>query len=121
MRRFLLCRHRAILLSGEIQHRLDVKEKMTARRSSRRNRRMRKWYRPKRPPQSGIEQAQRRLPASIKTHAEEVIRVVDQIALPISRTSRRRAGGPCSSHYPTSQGRQYQDRTRLDENLHIAV
>ncbi|HWZ20392.1 MAG TPA: RRXRR domain-containing protein, partial [Ktedonobacteraceae bacterium] len=37
-----------ILLSGEIGHRLDVKEKMTARRSCRRNRRMRKWYRPKR-------------------------------------------------------------------------
>src|SRR5258708_14252897 len=37
-----------ILLSGQIQHRLDVKEKMEARRTNRRNRRNRTWYRPKR-------------------------------------------------------------------------
>src|SRR5947209_9314658 len=32
-----------ILLSGEIRHRLDVKDKMEARRANRRNRRQRKW------------------------------------------------------------------------------
>ena len=37
-----------ILLSGEIVHRRDVKEKMDARRAHRRSRRNRCWYRPKR-------------------------------------------------------------------------
>ena len=35
-----------ILLSGVIQHRQDVKDKMVNRCSNRRNRRKRKWYRP---------------------------------------------------------------------------
>src|SRR5215475_3579739 len=37
-----------ILFSAEICHRLDVKEKMDGRHAHRRNRRKRKWYRPKR-------------------------------------------------------------------------
>lgn len=37
-----------ILISGEIHHRTDIKEKMDNRRANRRNRRNRKWYRPKR-------------------------------------------------------------------------
>src|SRR6266699_3028514 len=35
-----------ILLSGEILHRLDIKEKMENRLAHRRSRRNRKWYRP---------------------------------------------------------------------------
>ncbi|MCP4107453.1 MAG: hypothetical protein GY749_18230 [Desulfobacteraceae bacterium] len=35
-----------ILLSGEINHRTDIKNKMEARRTNRRNRRNRKWHRP---------------------------------------------------------------------------
>ena len=46
-----------ILLSGEIRHRLDVKDKMDARRTNRRTRRTRKWYRAARFLKSSSEQA----------------------------------------------------------------
>ena len=48
-----------ILLSGEIQHRRDVKDKIDARRINRRNRRVRLWYRPARFLNSGVKQAER--------------------------------------------------------------
>jgi hypothetical protein len=110
-----------ILLSGEIQHRLDVKEKMTARRSSRRNRRMRKWYRPKRYLNRASSKRSGRLPASLKTNAEEVIRVVCQIPLPISRIVIEDVQVDLARlTTPNLKGSQYQDPTRLDENLRIA-
>src|SRR5712691_12309987 len=65
-----------ILLSGEILHRLDVKEKMNSRRTNRKNRRNRKWYRPARYNNRASSQRSGRLSPSIKTNVEEVIRVV---------------------------------------------
>src|SRR5215467_8161583 len=64
-----------ILLSGEIQHRTDVKDKMNARRTNRRNRRVRLWYRPARFLNRASNKRDGRLPPSIKTNVEEVIRV----------------------------------------------
>ena len=58
---------------------------MTARRINRRNRRMRKWYRAERSLNRASSKRSGRLPPSIKTNAEEVIRVVSQNPLPISR------------------------------------
>ncbi|TMC24404.1 MAG: hypothetical protein E6J34_00550 [Chloroflexi bacterium] len=73
-----------ILLSGEIHHRLDVTEKMDGRRTHRRSRRNRKWYRPKRFNNRATSRRSGLLPPSIKTNVQEVIRIVKLLALPIS-------------------------------------
>ena len=110
-----------ILLSGEIGHRLDVKEKMETRRTNRRNRRARKWYRPARFLNRASSKRSGRLPPSIKTNIEEVIRIVRQIPLPISSIVIEDVQVNIARlNNPTLKGSQYQDPTRLDENLRIA-
>ena len=110
-----------ILLSGEIRHRLDVKDKMDARRTNRRNRRTRKWYRAARFLNRAASKRSGRLPPSIKTNVEEVIRVVRQIPLPISSLVLEDVQVDIARlNNPTLCGSQYQDPTRLDENLRIA-
>ena len=110
-----------ILLSGEIQHRLDVKEKMEARRTNRKNRRTRLWYRPQRFLNRASSTRSGRLPPSIKTNVEEVIRVVKQLPLPISKIVIEDVQVDIARlNNPTLRGSQYQDPTRLDENLRIA-
>lgn len=110
-----------ILLSGEIRHRLDVKEKMETRRTNRRNRRARKWYRPTRFLNRASSKRSGRLPPSIKTNIEEVIRIVRQIPLPISSIVIEDVQVNIARlNNPTLKGSQYQDPTRLDENLRIA-
>jgi len=110
-----------ILLSGEIQHRLDVKEKMEARSINRKNRRKRIWYRPKRFLNRGSSTRSGRLPPSIKTNVEEVIRVVKQIPLPLSSIVIEDVQVDIARlNNPQLVGSQYQDPTRLDENLRIA-
>jgi len=110
-----------ILLSGEIQHRLDIKEKMEIRRTNRKNRRTRLWYRPKRFLNRASSTRSGRLPPSIKTNVEEVIRVVKQIPLPISRVVIEDVQVDIARlNNPTLRGSHYQDPTRLDENLRIA-
>ena len=74
-----------ILISGEIHHRTDIKDKMDDRRANRRNRRARKWYRKKRFDNRASSKRSGRLPPSIKANAEEVIRGVRKIPLPISQ------------------------------------
>ena len=110
-----------ICLSGEIHHRTDIKGKMDARRANRRNRRSRKWYRPKRFLNRASSKRSGRLPPSIKANAEEVIRVVRQIPLPIShivvedvQVDIRRL-----SDLNVKNG-EYQQSNRLDENLRLA-
>ena len=110
-----------ILLSGEIHHRQDVKAQMDERRANRRNRRSRKWYRPARFLNRASSKRSGRLPPSIKTNIEEVIRVVRQIPLPITRMVIEDVQVDIARlNDPTLFGRRYQDRTRLDENLRIA-
>lgn len=89
-----------ILLSGEIQHRQDVKDKMDGRRTNRRNRRNRKWYRAKRFVNRASSKRSGRLPPSI---------VIEDVQVDIARLNT-----------PNLAGSQYQDRTRLDENLRMA-
>jgi hypothetical protein len=110
-----------ILLSGEIHHRQDVKDKLDARRTNRQNRRRRKWYRPRRFLNRASSKRSERLAPSTKTRVEEVIRVVGHLPLPIShivvedvQVDIARLGNPAL------KGSQYQDPTRLDENLRIA-
>lgn len=110
-----------ILLSGDIEHRRDVKAKMDGRRINRRKRRNRKWYRAARFLNRRSSKRSGRLPPSIKTNVEEVIRVVRQIPLPIGKIVIEDVQVDIARlNNPTLQGSQYQDPTRLDENLRIA-
>jgi len=110
-----------VLLAAEIHHRRDVKEKLEARRQHRRSRRSRKWYRPARFNNRASSKRSGRLPPSIKTNAEEVIRVVRQIPLPISQIAIEDVQVDIARlNDSTLRGSQYQDPTRLDENLRIA-
>jgi len=110
-----------ILLSGEIHHRQDVKEKLDSRRAHRRQRRSRKWYRPARFRNRASSKRSGRLPPSIKANVEEVIRVVQHLPLPISSIVIEdvQVDIACLND-PTLKGSQYQDPNRLDENLRLA-
>ena len=62
-----------------------------------------------------------RLPVSIKTNMEEVIRIVQLLPLPISSIVIEDVQVDIARlNNPRLQGSQYQDPTRLDENLRIA-
>lgn len=111
----------AMLLAAEIRHRLDVKEKIDARRMHRRSRRKRKWYRPARFNNRASSKRSGRLPPSIKTNVEEVIRVVRQLSLPISSIVIEDVQVDIARlNNPDLKGSQYQDPTRLDENVRMA-
>src|SRR6266478_3017012 len=110
-----------VLLAAEIHHRRDVKEKMDDRRERRKSRRARRWYRPARFLNRASSKRSGRLPPSIKTNVEEVIRVVQHIPLPISAIVIEDVQVDIARlNTPTLTGSQYQDPTRLDENLRIA-
>jgi 5-methylcytosine-specific restriction endonuclease McrA len=109
------------LFSAEIHHRQDVKEKLQDRRDRRKSRRARRWYRPCRFENRASSKRSGRLPPSIKTNVEEILRVVRQIPLPISSIAVEDVQVDLARlNDPTLQGSRYQDPTRLDENLRIA-
>ncbi|MBC8234932.1 HNH endonuclease [bacterium] len=111
-----------ILMSGEIHHRTDIKDKMDARRGNRKNRRARKWYRPKRFLNRASSKRSGRLPPSIKSNVEEVIRVVRQIPLPIIKIVIEDVQVDIARlNNPDLQGKEYQQSSRLSENLRIAT
>ena len=111
-----------ILMSGEIHHRTDIKDKMDARRANRRNRRNRKWYRKKRFDNRASSRRSGRLPPSILANAEEVIRVVRKIPLPISDIVVEDVQVDIARiNDPTLKGIAYQESNRLSENLRIAT
>jgi RRXRR protein/HNH endonuclease len=110
-----------VLLAAELEHRRDVKEKMNTRRLHRRSRRNRKWYRPNRFLNRAASLRCGRLPVSIRTNVEEVIRVVKHLPLPIAHTVIEDVQVDIARlNNPALKGSQYQDLTRLDENLRIA-
>jgi RRXRR protein/HNH endonuclease len=109
------------LLAAEVRHRQDVKERMDTRRMHRRSRRNRTWYRPCRFRNRASSKRSGRLPPSIKTNVEEVIRVVRQLPLPIAQITIEDVQVDIARlNNPALRGAQYQDPTRLDENLRIA-
>ena len=111
-----------ILMSGEIHHRTDIKDKISARRANRRNRRNRKWYRPARFFNRASSRKSGRLPPSIKANVFEVIRVVRKIDLPISQIVIEDVQVDIARlNNPDLQGKEYQQSSRLDENLRIAT
>ncbi|MBC8458172.1 MAG: HNH endonuclease [Deltaproteobacteria bacterium] len=110
-----------ILMSGEIHHRTDIKDKMDTRRANRRNRRARKWYRPERFLNRASSRRSGRLPPSIKANVEEVIRVVRKIPLPISIVTVEDVQVDVRRLSDTDvRGSEYQQSNRLDENLRLA-
>jgi hypothetical protein len=110
-----------VLLAAELHHRLDVKERMDARRRHRRSRRTRKWYRASRFLNRKASLRSGRLPPSIKTNVEEVVRMVRQTPLPISSIVIEDVQIDLARlNNPDLKGSQYQDPTRLDENLRLA-
>jgi 5-methylcytosine-specific restriction endonuclease McrA len=111
-----------ILLSGIINHRTDIKDKMTARRGNRRQRRTRLWYRPKRFLNRAKVKRSGRLPPSTFANANEVIRVVGKIPLPISRIVVEDVQVDIARlNTPDLTGTDYQQSNRFDENLRIAT
>lgn len=111
-----------ILLSCEIHHRTDIKDKMTARRNNRRNRRSRKWYRAPRFNNRASSRRGGRLPPSIKANVSEVIRVNCKIPLPIDHIIIENVQVDIARlNNPHLIGKQYQTSERLDENLRIAT
>ena len=110
-----------VLLAAEIYHRRDIKAKMDDRRDSRKSRRARKWYRPARCDNRASSKRSGRLPPSIRTNVEEIIRVVKLLPLPISSIVIEDVQVDIARlNNPELKGSQYQDSTRLDENLRIA-
>lgn len=110
-----------VLLAAEIHHRRDVKDKIEDRRGHRKSRRARRWYRPARWQNRASSKRSGRLPPSIKTNVEEVIRVVKQIPLPISSIFIEDVQVDMARlNDATLRGSRYQDPRRLDENLRIA-
>ena len=111
-----------ILMSGEIHHRTDIKDKMDKRRANRRNRRTRKWYREKRFNNRASSRKSGRLPPSIKAQSEEVIRVVVKIPLPINDIVVEDVQVDIARlNNPDLKGKEYQQSNRMDENLRIAT
>ena len=110
-----------VLFSSEVHHRQDVKEKMADRRDQRKHRRARKWYRAERFLNRASSKRSGRLPPSIKTNIEEIIRVLKQIPLPITSAIIEDVQVDIARlNNPELKGSEYQDPTRLDENLRIA-
>jgi len=110
-----------VLLAAEIGHRRDIKEKMLDRRDRRKSRRSRLWYRQARFLNRASSKRSGRLPPSIKANVEEVIRVVKSLPLPISSIVVEDVQVDIAHlNNPELRGNQYQDPTRLDENLRMA-
>jgi hypothetical protein len=94
---------------------------MEDRRDRRKSRRSRLWYRPARFLHRASNKRSGRLPPPIKTNVEEVIRVVRKLPLPISSMVVEDVQVDIARlNNPELQGSQYQDPTRLDENLRMA-
>jgi len=110
-----------VLLAAEVHHRRDIKAKMDARRAHRKSRRARQWYRPARFANRAASLRRGRIPPCIKTNAEEVIRLVKRLPLPISQIIIEDVQVDIARlNNPDLTGSQYQDPTRLDENLRLA-
>lgn len=111
-----------VLLSAQINHRTDISGKIGDRAGLRRARRNRKWYRPARFNNRASMKAEGRLAPSVKANAEEVIRVVCKIPLPITQVVVEDVlVDTAAINNPDLQGTDYQNPTRLHENLRLAT
>lgn len=110
-----------VLMSGIVNHRRDIKDKMTGRAQNRRQRRSRLWYRKPRFLNRSSSKRSGRIPPSIKTNVEEVIRVVKKIPLPIANIVVEDVLVDIARiSNPELKGSEYQKKQRLSENLRMA-
>lgn len=110
-----------LLMSGEIHHRQNVKTKMEDRRGCRWARRSRKWYRKPRFLNRSSSKRSGRIPPSVRTNVEEVVRVVRKITLPILHVEIEDVLIDIARlNDPDLEGKDYQKSNRLDENLRLA-
>jgi hypothetical protein len=110
-----------ILISGIIHHRNDVKDKISARADNRRQRRSRLWYRASRFLNRSTAKRSGRLPPSIKTNVEEVVRVLKKLPIPIYDVIVEDVLVDIAKlNDPDLTGKAYQASNRLHENLRLA-
>lgn len=110
-----------ILISGVLNHRKDVKEKMDARREHRRSRRNRKWYRAPRFLNRASSKRSGRIPPTTRANIEEVLRVVKELPLPISHIAIEDVQIDMRKlDEPEIEGAGYQKSNRLHPNLRLA-
>jgi len=111
-----------ILMSGYINHRTDVKKKMQGRAANRRQRRARLWYRKARFDNRSAAKRAFRLPVSIKTNVEEVIRTINKLPLPIKVVIIEDVQIDIAKLNDAKlNGKYYQQSNRLHENLRLAT
>lgn len=110
-----------ILIDGVINHRNNVSKQMENRKTTRKDRRSRLWYRAIRYLNRYSLNRAGRIPPSIKANVEEVYRVVKKLPLPISEIWIEDVQIDISKlNNPDLQGKDYQKSSRLHENLRLA-
>jgi len=111
-----------ILMSGYINHRTEVKKNLETRAANRRQRRSRLWYRPPRFDNRASSKRSGRLLPSIKANADEIIRVVNKLPLPITSVIIEDVLIDIARlNDPNLKGSAYQKSNRLHENLRLAT
>jgi len=111
-----------ILMSGYIKHRTEVKKNLETRAANRRQRRNRLWYRPPRFDNRASSKRSGRLPPSIKANADEIIRVINKLPLPITSIIIEDVLIDIARlNDPELKGSAYQKSNRLHENLRLAT
>jgi len=111
-----------ILMSGYINHRTDVKINLQTRAANRKQRRSRLWYRPPRFDNRASSKRSGLLPPSIKANADEVIRVVNKLPLPMTSVIIEDVLIDIAKlNDPNLKGSAYQKSNRLHENLRLAT
>lgn len=110
-----------VLISGRIDHRLDIKDKLAARLCNRKSRRSRLWYRKPRFLNRASSRRAGRLPPSIKAGVEEVFRVIRKLPIPIFEiTCEDVLIDIAKLNDPSLKGSAYQKSNKLNENLRLA-
>ena len=114
-----------VLLKGTLEHRNDVKKKMTARRGYRRYRRYHKRYRPARFNNRSSSKRAGRVAPCILQKRQAVIRVVSQLSMWVNITSYWLEDVAIDTRALTDGYKpyswQYQKSNRLDENIRKAA
>lgn len=110
-----------VLISGVINHRCGIKERIENRAGIRRQRRSRLWYRKPRFKNRGSSKRSGRLPPSIKANVEEVVRVINKLPIPLSNIIVEDVLIDIAKlNNLDLQGVGYQQSERLNENLRLA-
>jgi len=110
-----------IILSAQINHRIDVSDKMITRSQNRKQRRSRLCYRKPRFNNRASSKRKNRLSPSVKTNIEEILRIINRIKLPTTHIAIEDVQVDIARlNNPDLTGKDYQKSNRLNENLRIA-